>query len=241
MSLFGDLKDDGLEESGDVLGGGGTLESGAHEAIIKLAFAGKSQSSNARSLVVHFDINGFEYRETYWITNKNGENFYTDKKDNTKRHQLPGYSIVNSLCLLSTGFPLSEQEGEEKTVNLYDFDAKKELPKSVPVLTDLIGKPITIGLLKQIVDKTAKDDSGKYNPTGETREENVADKFFHAESHRTVTEVKGGLEEAVFYEKWVEKNTGKTRNRAKGVEGKSGAPSKGGKASTEPKKSLFGG
>lgn len=240
-NIFANLKTDGFEEEQDRLGGGGVLESDAHDAIVKLAYAGKAQHSDAQSVTVHFDINGFEYRETYWVTNRNGENFYLDKRDSSKKHALPGYNMVDNLCLLTTGYGLADQEMEEKVVNLYDFEEKKELPKNVMVLTSLIGKPITVGLIKQIVDKTAKDSAGNYVPTGETREENTTDKFFHAETKRTVSEIKAKLEEAGFYPKWVEKNQGKVRNRAKGADGKAvggGAPKPSG--NTTPQKSLFG-
>lgn len=223
--MFGNLTDDGLEKSGDRLGGGGVFDTGVYDGIVKLAYAGKSTSSNAQSITAHIEINGREFRETFWITNKNGENFYADKKDAKKRHPLPGFTMVDDLCLVTTGMGLADQNVEEKVVNLYDFDAKKEMPQNVPVLIDLIGKPVTVAMFSQIVDKTAKDANGVYQPTGETRNENVADKFFHQESHRTVTEIREGIEEPVFYGKWEEKNAGQPpRNRAQGVQGNTGAP-----------------
>lgn len=243
--MFGNLRTEGLEDAGDVLGGGGLLESGAYDGTVKLAFAGTSSSSSARSITVHIDVAGREVRETFWITNRSGENFYTDKKDPSKRRPLPGYAMVDDLCLLTTGLPLTEQPVEDKVVRLYDFEAKREVPQNVPILIDVIGKPITVGLLKQTVDKQQKDSAGNYVATGETRDENVADKFFHTESRRTVTEIREGLETAAFYPKWVEKNAGKTRNRAKGAEGKTGVPGRpaaanGANGAAKPKtKSLF--
>lgn len=243
--MFGNLSTDGLEEAGDRLGMGGLLESGAYDGTIKLAFVGKSQSSDAQSITLHIDVDGKEFRETYWVTNKVGENFYLDKKDPKKKHPLPGFTMVDDACLVTTGQPLSDQVVEEKVVNLYDFEAKKEVPQNVQVLVDLIGKPITIGVQKQTVDKQQKDSAGNYVNTGETRDQNVADKFFHCESKRTVTEFRNGVEEAVFYPKWVEKNTGKTINRAKGAEGKAGVPGRpaaGAPAAGQAKaKSLFAG
>lgn len=245
MKMFGNLSGDGLEQTGDRLGGGGVRETGAYDGTIKLAYAGKASSSNAQSLTVVFDFGGSEYRETYWVTNKNGENFFIDKNDKTKRVPLPGYTMADDLCLLTTGFPLSEQNAAEKVISLYDYDQKKEVPTNAHVFMDLIGKQITAGLVKQTVDKTKKNDStGQYEPTGETRDENVTEKFFHFESKRTVTEIRAEQEEAVFYPKWVEKNAGKTRNRAKGAEGKTGAPPRpaGAPAASAPKPttSLFG-
>jgi len=238
--MFGNMTTEGLEESGDRLGGGGVLESGPQDGVIKVAYVGKSASSDAQSITTIIDMNGFEYRETFWITNRKGENFYTDKQDATKKHGLPGFVMVDNMCQLATGHGLAAQETEEKTVNIYDFEAKKELPKNVQVLTGLIGKPITAGVKKVVVDKTKKDGNGVYQPTGETRDTNEIDKFFHAETKRTVTEYKQGIEEAQFYPKWVEKNEGKTVNKAKGAEGKSGAPGSAPQGGSEkPQTSLF--
>jgi hypothetical protein len=229
-----------------LLGGGGLLESGAYDGMVKLAYVRQAANSNAQAIVAHIDVNGVEFRDTFWITNRNGENFFADKQDPSKKRPLPGYTMADDLCLLTTGLPLTEQPVEEKVVKLYDFEAKKDVPQNVPVLTDLLDKPITVGVIRQTVDKQAKDSAGKYVATGETRDENVADKLFHTESRRTVTEVREGIEEAIFYPKWVEKNAGKTRNRAKGAEGKAGAPGRpavaaGGAAAGKRKpKSLFG-
>jgi hypothetical protein len=243
MSMFGNLTENGLEEAKDVIGGGGVKESGIYSGKIKLAYAGKSRGG-AQFIAIHVDLDGFEYRETMYITNRNGENFYLNKQDNTKKMPLPGFTTVNDLCLITTGKPLAEQDTEEKVVKLYDFDAKAEVPQNVPVLTDMIGQDITFGLIKQIEDKNVQDASGNYVPSGETRETNTIDKFFDPDSRMTVAEAKAEAETAEFIEKWDAKNTGKTRNRAKGAAGnagKSGAPGKpaaGG--APAPKKSLFG-
>lgn len=224
MKMFGNLTQDGLEEAGDRIGGGGVVDSGVYDGTVKLAYAGKAQSSNAQSITIHLDLGGREYRETLWITNRNGENFWLDKQDPTKKNPLPGFTTIDDLCLLTTGYSLSEQTVEEKVVKLYDFETKKDLPQSVQVLTTLIGKPISAAILKQTVDKNKKDANGVYQPTGETRDENVVDKFFHAETGRTVTEVKQGMATASFKEKWADKNTGTVRNRAKGAPGNTGTP-----------------
>lgn len=246
MKMFGNLTADGLEQTGDRLGGGGVRESDAYDGTIKVAYAGKASASNAQSLTVIFNLGGSEYRETFWVTNKNGENFFIDKQDSSKKVPLPGYTMADDLCLLTTGFPLSEQTFTEKVINLYDYEAKKEVPTNVHVIMDLMGKPITLGLIKQTVDKTKKNDStGSYEPTGETRDENLIDKIFHHDSKRTVTEVRNGIEVAEFFPKWVEKNKGVTRNRAKGAQGKTGAPGRPAGAppaasAAKPTTSLFG-
>lgn len=237
---FGNLNTDGLEAARDVLGGGGVLESDIYDGVIKMAYAGKSQSG-ANFLSVQIQCGPSEYRETMYVTNKQGENYYT--KDG-KKIPLPGFTTANDLALLSTGLSLSDQDFEERVVPLYDFDAKAELPKKVMVATGMLGKTISIAVLKQIEDKTKKNEStGEYEPTGETRETNVIDKVFHNESGKTLSEFIA-KKDPEFAGKWRDKNKGKTRDRAKGLAGKTGAPGqRQNAASTAPAgkgKSLFG-
>lgn len=250
--LFGNLTRDGLEDGGDRVGGFSVQESGIYDAVVKMAFAGASQHG-AQFVEVHLDLEGGgQHRERIFVTNRKGENFYPDKKDPNKKHQLPGFTSIDDLCLVTTGFGLADQDTEEKVVNLWDSEAKKETPQNVPALMDMVGKPVTIALLKCIVDKTQKNEAtGIYEPTGETREENEIDKFFHKETGRTVTEIRNEVSEPIFKGKWAEKNTGKDRNKAKGKkEGAPGMPGGGktpplmngaaGGSAPAPKSSLFG-
>lgn len=223
MKMFGNMTTDGLEKVGDRLGGNGPLDTDFYTGTVKLAYAGKS-SGGANSITVLIDLGDREYRETFYVTNKNGEIFYTDKKDPKKKIPLPGYTSVDDLCLLTTGQPLSEQDFEEKVVSIYDFEQKKDIPTNVPVLVGALGKQISAGILRQTVDKTAVGQDGQRRNTGETRDENVVDKFFHAETGKTVTEFIEQIQTPVFRDKWIEANKGKTRNRAKGAEGNTGMP-----------------
>lgn len=245
-NIFKDKTSEGFDGERDVLGGGGTVETDIYDGIIKLAFSKKSASSDAQGVEYHIELtmpsgSTFTFRETQWVTNRSGEHTYPDKTDPKKKHLLPGYQIIDSLCLMSTGLPLSDQEMAEKTVNLYDFEQKKELPKSVPVLIDLIGKPIAVAVIKQTVDQTTKDSNNVYQPNGKTRDQNVAFKFFHQESKRTTAEVKAGIEKPIFYDKWKTQNQGKSRNLAKGAEGNTGAPTSKSSAApdSKPRTSLF--
>lgn len=237
---FGNLKTDGLEAARDVLGGGGAMETDVYNGVIKLAFAGVS-SGGAHSMTVHVDCGGREYRETMYVTNKQGQNFY---EKNGKKNPLPGFTTANDIALLATGHPLNEQEMEEKVVKLYDFDAKAEVPTKVQAVVSLHGQQISLGILKQVVDKNVKDGNGNYVPSGETRDENVIDKVFHAETGKTVSEYTAKVPTADFQGKWLAKNKGVTRDRTSGATGKVGAPgqkaandSNGGKTAS---KSLFG-
>ena len=241
MGLFDNLTDDGLEETKDVAGGGGyqPLASDIYEATIKLAYAGKSSSSDAQSITIHADINGNEYRETVWITSGKGVNYYVSKEDNKTRIPLPGYSTINDLCLLATREALAEQKTEEKVVKLWNRQERKELPTPVQVLTDLIGKQVKLGILREIIDVTARNDAGNYVPTGETRSQNVISKVFDVDTNKTVNEFRKKVENPEFAEVWLSQNQGKDRNRAKGAAAGASKGMNGSGRPAAPKAKLF--
>lgn len=236
---FGNLSNDGLEAARDVLGGGGVFESGVYDGTIALAYAGKSQGG-AQFLAVHVQIGDKQYRETMYVTNKNGQNYW--ERDG-KKNPLPGYTTANDICLMSTGYDLPSQDFQEKVVNLYDFDAKAEVPKKVMVAVDLIGKPITLAILKNLENKTKKNEAtGQYEPIAETRETNTIDKVFHSETGKTASEFVA-KKDPEFKDKWATKNTGRVIDKSKEVGGKPGAPGQartGAPAASAKTKSLFG-
>lgn len=245
--FFKDMSTEGVEKSGDRLGGNILLDTGIYNATVKLAYISKAQNSDATAVNVHLDIDGREYRFREWVTNRNNENTYTDPKTK-KPVLLPGYQMIDDLCLLTTGYELSDQDAEDKVVKLWDYESNGEVPQNVPVLVDLLNQPITAAIVRQIVDKNTKQDDGTYAPSGETREENVVEKYFHTDSLRTTTEIRAELDEGIFIEKWAELNSGKPpRNKAKGVAGNSGKPGRPGASkpaaasgSSKPRKNLFG-
>ena len=241
-ALFGNLKSDGLEESQDRLGGFRPLETDIYTGKIKALYAGKSDGG-AASLTLIADFGGTEFRETYWVTNKKGENFFLNKDDKTKKVPLPGFTIADDLCLIATGAPLSEAAFEERTIKLYDHEAKKELPKGVDMLVAAIGQPISLGILKVLENKNEKV-GDEYVPTAETREINVTDKVYHPEQKLTVAEARQGQTEAKFWDSWLERNKGQTRDKrtikGSAAGGARTTPPKPGEAAAAPRKSLFG-
>jgi len=244
MSILGNLTTDGLEEAQDRLGGFAPLDTDIYTGTIKAAYAGESQGG-AKNVTLLLDLGGREYRETIYITNKKGENWFTNKQDPSKKVPLPGFTTIDDLCMVTTGKALSEQAVEDKVLNIWDPEQKKELPKSVPVLTELTGQECMVGIVKQTVNKNEKV-NGEYVPTSDTRDENVIEKVFHGPTKMTVPEAKQGAETAVFHDTWIAKNKGVTRDRTvRDINsGKSGSPGRG--SNTPPKsgdtparKSLF--
>lgn len=223
-TLFGNLKSDGLEASTDNIGGGSfTRESDIYSGKIKMAYAGAKSGARFVNLIVDLP-DGKEYKETVYVTNKAGENFYLNKSDNSKKVPLPGFTTIDDICLCATGKPLAEQDAEEKIVKIYDFEAKAELPTSVPVLIELLGQDISLAILKVTENKQAKNASGVYEATAETRDINSIDKVFNTDTHMTVVEARNKAEAPVFWDSWLKRNKGKTRDKTSKVVGTPGAP-----------------
>ena len=247
MSIFGNLTNEGLEETTDRLGGFQIRATDIYPATIKAAYAGQSDGG-ARNVTIVAELPDGEYSETIYVTNKKGENWFLNQNDKSKKVPLPGFTTIDDICLVTTGKPLAEQDSEEKVVKIYDFNERKDLPKAVPMLVDLIGQTLFLGIVQQTVDKNQKNEStGKYEPTGETRDENVIEKVFHDPTKMTVVEARQGATEPVFFEKWLSKNKGIVRNKAKGADGKgtqSGRPGGGapqsGNGGQKKTSSLFG-
>lgn len=244
MSMLANLStDSSVTEEKDSVGSSGPLDSGLYKASVVLAYVIKSAGgAMGLKLTLKTDA-GREIRQTLWMTSgtaKGCKNYY--EKDGEKFY-LPGFNHANSLALLTCGKEISSMDTETKVVNEYSAEAKAEVPTKVEMLMDLLGKEILVGLIRQTVDKTKKNDStGIYEPTGETRDENEIDKLFRAKDRMTTAEIRAQAETAVFVDTWDTKNSGKTRMKSKGVSGTPGAPKAGGAAPAAAKKpttSLF--
>lgn len=234
--------DSTIADEKDSVGGGGVLESGIYGCKIAMAYLSKA-GSGALGLVLTLKTDaGRDLKQTLWMTSgtaKGGKNYY--EKDGEK-HYLPGFLHANSLALLTVGKEISALETETKVVNVYSAEAKAEVPTKVEVLMDLLNQEIIAGVIKQTVDKTKKNESGVYEATGETRDENDIDKLFRAKDRMTTAEIRAQADTATFIDTWSNKWTGQTKNKAKGAQGTSGAPTAAAGAPAAAKKpttSLF--
>ena len=147
MSIFGNLTNEGLEETTDRLGGFQIRATDIYPATIKAAYAGQSVGG-ARNVTIVVELPDGEYSETIYVTNKKGENWFLNQNDKSKKVPLPGFTTIDDICLVTTGKSLAEQDSEEKVVKIYDFNERKELPKAVPMLVDLIGQTLFLGIVQ---------------------------------------------------------------------------------------------
>lgn len=225
MSLVASLAEQSVEMQQEVdnLGGAsGPIESGVYPMVIDVAYFIKS-AGGALGLVVHGKVQTVggstrEIKQTEYVTSgdaKGNKKFYV--RDG-KNYPLPGYSWGNNLCLLGAGVSIDAIETAIKTVKVYNYDAKAEIPEEKEVLVGLLGKTVLAGIQHQIQNKTAKDQvTNKYVNVWEddepvVKELNVITQVFHEGTKRTVPEVLAKIDTAKFYDDWVTKWSGKTRD-----------------------------
>ena len=218
MSLFASIQNANIQtKEEDVLGGSRTVPSNVYPAGIKLAYLDAAASG---AICVVFDfamlVNGKErnHKETIYISNKNKEFTYKDKQSGEDK-PLPGFVTVDSICKAVTGKSITELSTEKKTIKVYDYDQKAEVPQEKEVLMDLIRGKLELGIIETIVDKNVKTDNG-YVPSGETREQNELSKVFN-EDGLTQLEKESGATEAKFKAAWVEQYADKKINKSKGA------------------------
>lgn len=243
MSLFQNFDTQGMEQSQDRLGGYQIYESDIYSGTIKALYGGKAESGALSVTLVLAMDGGQEYSETIYVSDKTGKPHYT--KDG-KKMPLPGFTLVNELCVVACEKELGSMLEEEKILNIWDKDAKKQLPKAVRMLTEALGKRVSLGILRVKENKSEKDANNVYQPTLEVREKNAIDKVFHPTLKITVNEAREKKLEGGFWDGWLKKNKGQIRDRRElkddGVPPSGGAPKAGPPAATgaAPRTSLFG-
>lgn len=263
-NIFAKKKGVKTEKVEDDYIGGGVLDTDIYPATIKYAYIGKSSRSDARALNLCLKVNNLEVTRQIWMTNGDGEVTYKDKKTGEEKN-LPGFNQVNSLSMLLLSKEVGELDVEEKTLSLYDFESKKEIPQAVDCFVELHGLNLNVAIQRQTVDKTEKNEStGDYEPTGETRDVNEFIKFFPEDRLVTISEVahyieslggdfdevleEGDLGKAIkqmeddgaYAAKWLDKNRGQTWDKSTGKkEGKAFKGGKSGSGSSEKKKSSL--
>lgn len=212
----------------DVLGGGfKPFTSDVYDFVVKQAYYTKA-TSGAVALNLELEASdGRKLRDQNYITNKQGGNKYKDKKTGEMKY-LPGFMTADSLCLLAAGMPLVkvDEQVETKTINLYNYELKREVPTDVPMLMPLLGKRIKAGVLERIQNKQKKADNGDYVDINEKRTVNVISKFFRQRDDLTVAEIKAKVSDPKFIKDWIAQYQGKPDDRFKEVtgQGNSGMP-----------------
>lgn len=245
MSLnpFGDslVNDSGKDVAGekDTLGGFRVHDSGVYDFTISAAYAGQSAGGAKSMTFVGKLDNGADFSWTEWVTSgtaKGGKSFTVN--DNGEAQYLPGYNRTNAICMLLLEKGLDSLVWETKIVKKYSKESQGEVNTEVPMAVELLGKTISLGIQKQIVNKQKQNQTTqKWEDTNEKREVNEVDKIFQAGSRRTLQEALAKQQTGEFVLKWIEANK-EPRNRYKEIAGAPAAGAPGG-GSDKPTTSLF--
>ena len=217
-------QDASVEKAVDTLGGGGVLDTNVYPFQVKTIYLGESKTGAVSATVVGKLENGSEFKTTQWIVSGNAKGNKPYYERNGKKYPLPGYTIIDDICLAITGKSLGDAEMEEKTIKIYDYEVSKEVPTEVDCICDVEDGEVFLAISKQLEDKTEDDGAGGRTPTGETRETNEVAKVMNTDG-ATMLEVKDGLA-IEFGDKWLKKNEGKVRDRTTKTSGTAGAPAK---------------
>lgn len=215
MGAFDNLTNEGLERQGDTLGSGRQVfPSDIYDMKIKYAYAGKSNGGAMFVTVVGnlLTANNAEYQETFYITNKQGSNSF---EKNGKRFPLPGFTVIDDMCCFGDKKHLSQQSTEDKIIERYDNEAKGMVQVSVPVITGLSGKTVTVAIRQIKEYKRKKFDTG-YKTIADTIEINQIDKVFDNTTHKTANEMIDKKDKAEFYDTWLKANKGIIKDKTKG-------------------------
>ena len=199
--------DSDVEQNEDFLPGGDfTLETGLYPMTVDMAYLGES-TKGAVSVTVHLKEAGGKrtHRETFYVTSgkeKGRKNTYIDKRSGKKR-LLPGMETVNQLALITAEKNLQQLSAEVKLIKLWNFEARKELPTEVNVLTEILGTPVLAAITKNRENKRQKV-GDKYIDTAAERVFNEVGKFLHPNG-RSVAEEKAGVEDTPYRDGWAKK------------------------------------
>ena len=234
MAIFDNLETDNtIQGETDNLGGFKILDSGLYDTIIEKAFV-QDSAKGSMGLNLHLKTadNNIVHTIIYITSNKaNGRKIYYEKKG--KKLYLPNFNLANSLSLLITNKGILTLTEEDKTIKLYNFTAKKAVATPVKMLSELVGTSVTIGLIKQEVDKKTYDKAtDTYVSTGESKFENEIDKFFRVTDGLTTTEIKAKVTTPSFKPQWEKKWKDQVRDKTTKTGITQGAPAMPNKAGT---------
>lgn len=218
MSFFGDLQiDENTLPTEDKTGGFTPLESGVYLGVIQSAYGIESQrGAKGVRIETELQVNGKprKYTQTFWITNAKGETTY---EYNGEKRALAGFNHINSITNLICGKSISQMVVKDVSVKIGD----KHEP--VPMLVELIDKPIALAILKIRENKREKQ-GNEYVATAEAQFVNEVDYVFNQKG-LSYLEYKNGVTEPKFIHEWKKSNDGETRNKYKEVKEQAGSVS----------------
>jgi hypothetical protein len=238
MDLSQFKKEEGID---DTPGGGMQfqVETGADEYTIELAYLSES-SGGANALNLHLKSGSAFLRQTVYFTSGKAKGCSTtfEGKDGKKQY-LPGYVIFSNLSDIVAGKDLSELDQETKVINLYSYDAGKEVPTEVTALPELMGEKAVFAVQK-ILENKRMQSGNEWVDTAETREKNELVRVY-ATDGRSLKEIRKEIpaEDAGDLKRWMKANNGVTKDKTTVKSTGASAPAASAAPAAAPGKSLF--
>lgn len=216
VTMFANINSSNIESADDqdsLRGGFNVLPSGLYEGLLESAYMDQTPSGAAyMSLNLKVkpkdgsgEVADLEYRS--FMTNRQGEVFYT-RKDSGKKVFLPGFQLVDELCNLYLGRPVSALDASNfvaKTAMQFDPTTKTQVPTEVSYVTSLSNLPVNLAILHKKDFKFTAEGKSE-----DTREFNEVVKFFAAD-WRTLQELKKDAP-SEYAIQWENNNKGKVRD-----------------------------
>ena len=191
--------------------GGSVLDSDLYPFIIEMAYH-KESDKGSHALALKLKNGNLSYNPTVYFTSGTAKGCKHYYEANGEQRYLPGYIVAEAIAQLTCGQGIFDLDAEEKHINLYNFEQKRELPTAVNVFTDLIGKKVILGIHKKVENKSVANQNGEYVKTADTREVNEIDKVFNEEGF-TTPELKANATEPAYMNVWVDKYKGQDIDR----------------------------
>lgn len=177
------------------------LDSGIYDMVIEHAYfrEGDSGTKGIEIKLVDSEDPTKSMRQFLWFANSEGRTSHgeSNRLYPTTEVTKDLLEIVNNEELSPQVFSDAEKlqelfAFEPKTIEVYDFEARAELPTEVLLSTTLTGEIVKVGIIKEVSDN--------YKEPSKSRTQNIIDKIFDPNTGQTVLERRTD-EEAIFGEK----------------------------------------
>jgi len=238
-------KKQSVKDEGDTIFGA-VLETNVYPITLDKVYADQSEGGAAFLHISGITDTGKTVGMSVYFTSgdKKGNSItfkVKDKQGNptAEERYLPGFVFCDDLHEILLGVPLAEMETQQKLVNAYNKEAKRDIPQTKAVLTGMIGKVIKVAIQEQLVIKQINVD-GVYVDTNpvETRKQNEFIKAYDAETGQTLTEKQANAE-PVFMNKWIASFSGQVIDKT-GGQGKNPSVNKANEKNEPKSQKMFG-
>jgi hypothetical protein len=203
MGIFDNLEQtNDAKQQAEKVGGNYITKTGKYDGIVKMAYAVPSKSSDSIGIRVIVDTKDGEIQETVYISYQDGKTYkVNDKGEKIENFGFTKMKRLNFLLTGNNGIPNTEK----KTIKVYDFDAGKDVPKEMDVITEWLNKPISV-LAVAVKEFKQKNVNGTYVDTDEVKNRMDIKAYVDFETGQTATEKENG-EDAEYLTKWLDKYT----------------------------------